>query len=277
MIRPALARARHARVRMAGRVERYLHGAGVADDQGALRTAVGPLVVDSDDSLVTPEIVRQGMWEPDVHRALERALFAGATFVDVGANIGYFTVLAAKLVGPTGRVFAVEPDEVSVALLRRNIERSGCRNVTVLPLAAGADSRTARLVRSPDGRSGSAIRDDARDGVDVPIEPLDVLLEGASVDVLKVDAEGSEPLALIGAAETIRSTDRVIAIVEFRPTLPQGGFTPREALDLYESLGFSLNLLRANGTARRASAVELVATRPASRCLNLVLVKGWTP
>ena len=273
LVRPVVARGRHLQVRATGLATRRARAAKSTDD--TVLTAVGPLAVDPDDALVTPELRRQGYWEPEVHRALERALFPGATFVDVGANVGYFTVLGSRLVGPEGRVFAVEPEAESLRLLRTNIERGGCANVTVIEAAAVAEPGTARLVRSPDGRSGSALRDDA-DGAPVRTERLDDLLEGARVDVFKVDAEGSEPLALLGAGETIRSTDRVIAIVEFRPTLPRGGFTPEETLAVYESLGFSLALLRANGTARPAAADKVLAMRPPSRFLNLALLKGWT-
>ena len=273
LVRPVIARSRHLQVHATGLATRRSRAARSTDD--TVLTAVGPLVVDPDDTLVTPELRRQGVWEPEVHRALDRALFPGATFVDVGANVGYFTVLGSRLVGSEGRVFAVEPEELNVRLLRTNVERGGCENVTVIEAAAAAEPGTARLIHSPEGRSGSAIRDNA-DGAVVRCERIDDLLAGARVDVFKVDAEGSEPLALLGAAQTIRLSDRVIAIVEFRPTLPQGGMTPGETLKLYESLGFTLNVLRANGTARPASVDDLLAARPASRFLNLVLVKGWT-
>ena len=273
LVRPLLARGRHLRVRAAAARRR---ASPLVANPAALETAVGTLVVDTDDALVTPELRRQGTWEPEVHRAIERALFPGATFVDVGANIGYFTILASRLVGSGGRVFAIEPDEASVGLLRANLELNECRNVTVFPVAAADRPGSGRLITSRDGRSGSAVEIGATgEGTIVRCERLDGLLAGARVDVVKVDAEGSEPLALLGARETIAAAPRLLAIVEFRPMLPQGGFSPSETLALYESLGFALHVLRANGTGRRVDARTLLELRPPSQFVTLVLAKGW--
>jgi hypothetical protein len=109
---------------------------GLPGDVVEVETAIGALWLDEHDHLITPLIQEYGNWELDVCALLERTLKPGMTFVDVGANIGYFSVLASKLVGSKGRVLAVEPDPRTVSLLRANLRRHGCSNTTVLPIAA---------------------------------------------------------------------------------------------------------------------------------------------
>jgi hypothetical protein len=95
-----------------------------------------PIEVDPRD-LIGAEILRSWMWESETVRFVWGWLRAGQTVLDVGAHVGQYTLLASGIVGPAGRVIAFEPHPVLSRVLRRNVARAGCRNVTVLPVALG--------------------------------------------------------------------------------------------------------------------------------------------
>ena len=152
---------------LAGEVE--AGGGGAALDLAAAldaetvvekETRVGPLWLRADDRLITPQIVEHGLWALETSAFLVRRLRAGSTFVDVGANVGYFGVLASPLVGARGRVFAVEPDPANLPLLRANLWRNGCVNARVLPVAAWDERTHLSLMLQPEGGAGSWVTPD---------------------------------------------------------------------------------------------------------------------
>ena len=142
-----------------------------------------------------------------MHRLLDRFVRAGATVVDVGANIGYNAIHAARLVGHRGRVFAVEPTPDNLEVLRRNIEAARLANVVVAPAAAGRSAGQRNLfVRGARSAVNSLFAESCYAAVtevlEVPVVALDELVDGTA-DVVKIDVEGAELAALAGAAETL--------------------------------------------------------------------------
>jgi FkbM family methyltransferase len=134
-------------------------------------------------------------------------LHPGDTVIDIGANIGCFSVLAARAVGPTGRVLAVEPEEANFESLRRNIRLNRCENVDARRLAIGDSSGTVDLhvggtalfssiysevggtkAEAPTHATGASVQR-------VPMSTLEALMDDAGVErcnYLKVDCEGAE-------------------------------------------------------------------------------------
>jgi len=154
----------------------------------------------------------------------------GYTVVDVGANIGYYTLLFESVVGVTGRIVAFEPEPDNLAELRVNVEKNSLRNVTIEPCAVGARSGTVAFARGING----GVRDDAvsstGDEVRVPLVTLDEALSGA-VDLIKIDVEGYEEEVLRGATRTLR-TQRPALFVEIHPGLMTGGRSAERVVDL---------------------------------------------
>jgi FkbM family methyltransferase len=233
-----------------------------------LDTAIGSLWFDADDRRLTPWVRSQGVWEADVMKLLRATLPAGGVFVDVGANVGFHAVLASQLVGPRGRVIAVEPAPWTLQLLRANLWRSGS-DATVLPVAASDAPGTVHLALDPEHRSGARIAEDG--GVAVEAARLDDLLPDLTVDVLKVDVEGAEPLVLRGARALIERSPGPVVVVEFRDEPHASGESPAEVLAFYESLGFRLFLLRRNGDLAAADAGQVLARSRREPSFNLVL------
>ena len=140
-------------------------------------TDVGQLLLDATDPTITPLIAKHRCWEEDVVAFIREHLGPGMTFLDVGAHIGYFSVLGSRLVGEAGHVFAVEVEPRNLDLLRANLWRNRCDNVTVLPVAAYAERGHVRFVSNPAGLAGSWIdADQGETATMVPCAPLDELL-----------------------------------------------------------------------------------------------------
>ncbi len=171
------------------------------------------------DRLIGALVVGRGEYEAHVlPRFLERTP-VGGTVLDVGANIGIFTLTAARRVGPAGRVIAVEPVPLNVRSLCMGVAANGFRQVTVLPVAASGAAGVVPLLRAGDSSNGIVdvhVHPTSAEGW-VPAHRLDVLLAGLDrLDVMKIDIEGHEPQAWPGIEDLVRRHWPVI-FAEFNP------------------------------------------------------------
>ena len=149
-----------------------------------------------------------GTWEPKVIRAVTDTVKPGMTVIDIGAHIGYYSLLFAKCVGPSGCVFAFEPLPDNFALLQKNIRLNNLMNVHVLNQAIF--SRTQEItITAPDDQpnpgSGSMHNEAGHKHYRVEAISMDDFCEKLALrpDILKMDVEGTEYDVLIGAKETI--------------------------------------------------------------------------
>lgn len=183
---------------------------------------------------VTPVIRAERTWEPSSTQWVLEHLCAGDTFVDVGAHVGYYTLLAAKAVGDGGRVYAFEPDPGNFALLVRNVELNGFRNVVLENKAVAARPGARRLYLSPNnsGDHRLEVPGEGRASVEVEAVCLDEYLAGRRVDFVKIDTQGAEAEVLLGMKGTILANRHLVMLVEFWPYgLSCFGSTGRELLD----------------------------------------------
>ncbi|MFZ3216185.1 MAG: FkbM family methyltransferase [Candidatus Acidiferrales bacterium] len=179
----------------------------------------------------------RGEAEQAVQAVIAKRLRPGMVFYDLGANVGLFTLLAARLVGETGKVFSFEPDPENVARLRRNIERNGFRNVTVVESGIWSSSGTLRFVASvagsPDHGFGKFVENGPeREGALASCVALDDFARTAPPpDAIKCDIEGAEIAALRGAAALLQSPRRPWIICEMHS--PANDRAAREILAGY--------------------------------------------
>ena len=163
-----------------------------------------------------------GSFEPNEFAFLDRVLKPGMVFIDVGANDGYYTLFAARRVGPTGLVVAAEPSSRERAHLQRNLGRNGLDNVTVVPAAIGAASGLADLhlahgVHAGHNTLGAFAHDDVvRASLErVAIEPLDSVVSRlglARVDFVKIDVEGAEARVVAGATDVLEKMRPILLL-----------------------------------------------------------------
>jgi FkbM family methyltransferase len=203
-----------------------------------LETDVGPLLVHADDEVITPIIRARGTWEPELGEQLRALLRPGMTAVDVGGNIGYVALLMAECVGASGRVIAVEPDPRNAEVLRRNAARTRGARIEVIEAAAWSEPTTLDLglheTNTGDHRVGLEATGRAR--VEVPAVRLDDVLP-QKVDLILMDTQASEHVAIRGAAQLIERS-RPVLLVEFWPQgVREAGTDPVSVLDGYRAMG----------------------------------------
>ena len=174
------------------------------------------------------EVCFTGRYEPQETQLLRDLLQPGNVFVDVGANWGYYTLAAAHMVGPEGRVVAFEPEPRLFALLAANIDANTLRHVLLQPLAIGP--RQERIpfsaFKAEDGNWGlsRALDHDRADVADFESDslPLDDALDAASLgaaQLVKIDVEGAETGVLTGMRRGLASGRYRYIMLECHPGL----------------------------------------------------------
>jgi FkbM family methyltransferase len=205
------------------------------------------LWIDVDDPSVSAFIRNDYAWESHVTRVLNEALRAGSTFVDVGANVGFHTFLAATTVGPTGAVVAVEPSSENCRLLQLSKAENHADHVSILPFAL---DRTAgvRYISAHIGTNAGLIpdaREHLLDGRGTPVyaSTLDDIAP-PRVDVMKIDVEGAEFRVLEGGRKTLER-DKPVIVMEFSCEMTQrtSGVDPGDALQAVLDIGYELFVL----------------------------------
>jgi FkbM family methyltransferase len=181
-------------------------------------------------------LARKGMYEPEVIGLLERELRPGDTFLDVGAHMGSFSLLASRLVGHQGQVLALEPDPQSVELFRLNRRGNRVRDGLVwLDVIAASDRDELGHLS---GRRGDGISALSDEGTEVECRTLDSLLPDRELepDVVKIDVEGAEGAVLRGGRETLRRA-RCIVVELHADKMREMGEDPEAVLDGFRELG----------------------------------------
>jgi FkbM family methyltransferase len=222
----------------------YLHlkpaGIVLVDAQGS------KMYVDSRDVGITPYLLEWGFYEKYETDLFKRLVKKGMVVVDVGANFGYYTLLAARLVGDEGQVFAFEPDPYNYDLLCKNTEVNGYRNV--IPVRKAVFSKIGKMKLFLDksnlgGHSLSGANVDRGASIMVEVTSLDDYFRNTDckIDAIKMDVQGSEMGVLEGMTNTINQNDNLKIITEFWPIgLRNSGSSPTGFLNKLIEYGFAL-------------------------------------
>jgi FkbM family methyltransferase len=200
-----------------------------------------------DISVGAPMRVYQ-QYEPHMTSFFKSYIKPGMTVVDVGANIGYYSLLASQLVGAAGKVFSFEPNSENCRLILLSLRKNQCSNVHLHPIGV-SDSLGVAYFSPHIGSNGGFFPSDDQtlmnpNCVVIPTIRLDDAIGGSKVDFLKMDTEGAEGLVIAGARKTIER-DRPIVTSEFSmEMLPRvSGISCEEFLDFFLSLGYSMYVI----------------------------------
>lgn len=237
------------RVRGRGRIERLIERFyGNRSEPILCRTNTGEMMrVHPQDGGPDQYVWRSGVYEPSTSALLRRVLRPDDVFFDIGAHVGYYTCLVGRRV-PRGHVVALEPFEQSFERLNANISANDLQNVTTLRRAAwNRSDESIRLDGVPGEASPSMQATPAEGEVEgVPTAEtiaIDDLVEQVQMQptFIKMDIEGSEPLALEGAAETLTEHKPVLIVEYNEETAARMGFSAPEIFrGLRERYGYRL-------------------------------------
>jgi FkbM family methyltransferase len=193
-------------------------------------------------------IFREGFYEWDSLATIERLLEPGMVFVDVGAHIGQYTLVASPIVGASGQVHSFEPDPETFSLLARNVATNQLRNVhlNLTALFSGKGRKSLFLSSVIDIGSNSLVAPATPSGqsCDVDCVALDTYLRSkglSRVDVMKIDVEGAEYDVLRGAVDLLTGDRGPVILIEFEEERQRAfGYSCAKLADLLRSYGYCL-------------------------------------
>ncbi len=193
------------------------------------------------------EAFRLALNEQDVREKLETDFFKkeikkGMTVLDLGANMGFYTLLFAELVGGKGKVFAFEPEPNNFSTLEKNVRLNEYKNVELVKKAVSDKAGETKLHLSKSmGRHRIDVPNDAGRSVTIKTVILDDFLKGQKIDLIKMDIEGAEYMALKGMKDLLQRNKNIKIVTEFMPqALSVFGVKPEEYLRFLMSHGFIL-------------------------------------
>ena len=214
------------------------------------RTSFGSRIECNVEDLIQRYIYYFGEWEPNLTRWIARRLSRGDTFVDVGANIGYFSLLASALVGASGKVVAIEASPDTFVKLTRNLASNSAANVRAVNIAASDREHSLTLFSAYAANSGmmSTNPDWAelygfKANCQIPAAPLATILDAREIQsarLIKIDVEGSEWSVIQGLLPILKSCRPELEVItEINPSvLERQGQTPETLIRTFRELGF---------------------------------------
>jgi FkbM family methyltransferase len=253
----------------------------LGDHKALMRTVWGQIMIlDTRDALLAPHLLLDGFWEAWMTKAFRNVVHEGMTVVDVGANIGYYTLMAASLVGDKGRVYSFEPHPEVFGMLTRNVHVNYFfYNVTLVQQAVLHERGKIDFFLRRDYPGNSSVGE-------VPSSHLDYLLDGQEkisvdaisldeyfgadmprIDVIKMDVEGAEPSALQGMKNLLAANPAIIMLAEWSPSqMRTAGNDPEAFLADISSMGFPLRKIEEGLVAVTPS--DLLRTDPCNLFLE---------
>lgn len=177
--------------------------------------------LDPKDTVVSVRLREEGWFEPFETLLVQRLVSPGDTVVDVGANIGYYTLQFARLVGEAGHVYAFEPDPRNFALLEENVWQNGYRNVTLVRAAVAAEPGRVQLHLNAENRGDHRIYPSApgRAAIDVEAVALDDYFSDhkGHFHLVKIDVQGAETGVFLGMRKMVAEQRVARVLSEFWP------------------------------------------------------------
>lgn len=245
------------------------------------------MYIPADDTSLAPGLLAKGVYEPFETELLEKLIKKDMTVVNIGANIGYYALIAANRVGQNGKVYAFEPEPNNYKFLVRNIEINGYKNIAPIQAAVSDKKGILKLFldRSNVGNPSLAEQNIVEKNGFVKIETnsLDNFIEkydkDLKVDVLIMDTQGAEGLILDGAKKILGRNRGLLIVMEFWPYgLHNMGTDAIGLLKKVEDLGFKIEVIEEeNKRIRFVPSEQIVAMLRSKKegkgFANLVLMR----
>jgi FkbM family methyltransferase len=244
--------------------------------QRRIRVWDGSIRAASLDRLLFLALHRFGLMGKEEMPLLKKLVEPGMQIVDVGANIGLYTLLLARLTGEIGHVFAFEPEPNLFSVLCENCEANNAVNVTPFRCAAGDANGRATFERatfnSGDNRLGGS--KPGAQSIEVEVARLDEVLPVQTVQFIKLDVQGHEVAALTGMHRLLASSPDVRVLFEFWPAgLRAANTFPEQLIKFFRERGFELYETKDARLTKLRNAQQL-ASDLGRRYTNLLAARG---
>jgi len=222
------------------------------------------------------------IYEPNQTEVVKKYVHEGDTVIDIGAHVGYYTLLMAQLVGKNGKVYSFEPDPVNFQLLKKSVEINGFENVVLIQKAVSNITDKVKLFLGNDDSAINRIYDaklgDTKESIDVESVTIDEYFKENDelVNFIKIDSEGSEVKIINGMKQFLSRNQELVMMTEFFPFLiKKSGDEPNQYLKSLEKFGFSLyNILDKNEKTNKINSENFLESGINSEyCTNLLCIK----
>lgn len=202
--------------------------------------------IDKEDSIVSEVLLSSKVWEEYETEIFKENVHIGETVVDVGAHIGYYTLIAASIVGNKGKVYAFEPDPRNFQLLKKNVREFGCTNVVLINKAVSNINGDAILYLNNENSGDHRVYNtgDKRRTIKITTITLDDYFKDkkTKIDLIKMDIQGAEVQAMTGAVEILNKNKNIKLITELMPSmLKQSGSSIEKYLELLKENKFKIS------------------------------------
>ena len=269
--------------RLPGLMRLYHYAYRILKPRGIILTETQDLrmYVHAADDVITPEILAYGVHEEDETELFKKIIKPSMVIVDIGANIGYYSLLAAKLVGEKGKVYVFEPDPLNYNLLVANIETNHFTNI--IPIQKVVSNKAGKVKFFLDkGNFGAHtlseknIQTERNGYIEADAITLDGFFKGEKenkVDFIKMDVQGAEGLVIEEALEIIKHNDLKI-MMEFWPQgLRNLGTDPLTLLKALHDYGFTIRVMRKDEMHELKKIALVMEVAEEKRYVNLLLEK----
>ena len=194
---------------------------------------------------VSRELTYHRVFEKEQTELIKTLVKKGDIILDIGANIGYFTLIFSKLSGTTGKVFSFEPETTNFNVLRKNVEENNFKNIIIEKLAVSNQSGRKKLYLS-EGPGGHRLFESnycTKDFTFVDVITLDDYFENKSIiekiTLVKIDVEGAELSVLNGMKSILKQNKNLKILLEYyEPFIKESGYSPKELFDFLDNTGF---------------------------------------
>lgn len=208
------------------------------------------------------EKMLSGSYEPEQTELFKNVVHPGDIVLDIGANVGYYTLLFAKTVGPYGLVYAFEPDPTNFKLLKKNIEVNGYNNIKAFPFAVSNSTRKGFLYLNDYNAGDHRIFDSKNNRKTVPIEIISLRdrFPNLRPNFIKIDTQGAEVEILKGIKNIIDDVHSIS--IEYWPYgLNKAGYTGKDLCNILTDYGFVYELNPNLYTIENEKSTDILATK----------------
>jgi FkbM family methyltransferase len=240
----------------------------------------GAVVVLNPNDPVVSGALTFGVYEKPETAFFCAACKPGMTFLDIGANVGYYTALAVARIG-SGKIIAIEPDPENFDYLQKTVAANHAPNVICIPQAVAAEKCVLVLYRSTSNRGDNRLYPNnlCDSSIEVPVSTVDQLMrqyDVGAVNLVKIDVQGFEGHVIQGMQYTILGSPDLTLLMEFWPFgLRSAGTDPEGLLVELERMGFRLYELTPKGSlAALTSKQALILRYPGRRYTNIAGFRG---
>ncbi len=235
-------------------------------------------------SFVSWKLSREGIYEETETRYVMDQIKEGQIVLDIGANIGYYTLIFANLVGKKGHVFAFEPEPDNFDLLKKNVETNNYKNTTTENLAVSNKIGNVKLYLCKSNAGQHKIfpsKTISDDYVNVNVTTIDEYFKLSDlydkISFIKIDVEGAE-MGVLQGMDNLLEKNRLTLLMEFNPKqMIEYNVSPQDLLNFLVSKGFILNYVdKENKIIKQVKSISsfLQKLNRTSQAINLICVKN---